>query len=81
MVKDDVMEVFHSFFAVGSFEKSLNACFIALIPKKRGAMDSKDFRLVSLIGGVYKLTAKVLSTRLGRVIGEVISEYQGIVRF
>ena len=34
VVKDDLMHVFHNFHEHGLFEKSLNATFIALIPKK-----------------------------------------------
>ena len=35
----------------------------------------KDFRPISLIGGVYKIIAKVLANRLKEVIGDVISEH------
>jgi hypothetical protein len=38
-----------------SLKKRLNATFIALIPKIAGAVDIKDFRLISLLGGVYKI--------------------------
>ena len=36
----------------------------------------KDFRPISLIGGVYKIIAKVLANRLKEVIGDVISKSQ-----
>lgn len=36
VLKEDVMNVFHKFEARGKFEKSLDAYFIALIPKKVG---------------------------------------------
>lgn len=39
MVKADIIEVFYFFFGDEGFEKSLNATFIALIPKKKGAVD------------------------------------------
>ena len=45
------MAVFHYFFAKGQFEKSLNATFITLIPK---AIEVKDFRPISLVGGFIK---------------------------
>ena len=35
ILKPDLMAVFHHFFAKGQFEKSLNATFITLIPKKK----------------------------------------------
>ena len=42
-------QVFHQFHDYGTFEKSINATFIALIPKKPGAMEMKNFRPISLI--------------------------------
>ena len=48
-LKADLMQVFHQFHEHGTFEKSINATFIALIPKKPGAMEMKDFRPISLI--------------------------------
>ena len=45
------MAVFHHFHVTGEFEKSLNATFIALIPKKDAAVEIKDFRPISLVGG------------------------------
>ena len=76
VIKLDLMEVFQFFFERGQFEKSLNATFISLIPKKSDAVEVKDFRPISLIGGVYKIIAKVLANRLKEVIGDVISESQ-----
>ena len=70
------MAVFHHFHVSGQFEKSLNATFIALIPKKAAAMEIKDFRPISLVRGVYKILAKVLASRLRLVLGEIISAPQ-----
>ncbi|CAN4119502.1 unnamed protein product [Withania somnifera] len=50
VIKNDIMEVFHNFYEKEMFEKSFNAIYIALIPKKKGAMEPKDFRPISLIG-------------------------------
>ena len=52
----------------GKFEKSLNVTFIALVPKKNGASNIRDFRLISLVGSVYKILAKVLANRLKEVL-------------
>ena len=70
------MAVFHHFHVIGQFEKSLNATFIALIPKKAAAVDVKDFRPISLVGGVYKILAKILAICLCMVLGEIISTPQ-----
>ena len=55
------------------FERSLNATFVALIPKKPRADDIKDFRPISLVGGMYKIIAKMLANRLSVVLSKVIS--------
>ena len=33
-------------------------------PKKNASVDVRDFHSISLVGGVYKIIAKVLATRL-----------------
>ena len=43
------MAVFHHFFAKGQFEKSLNATFITLIPKKHAASKIRKFRPIRLV--------------------------------
>lgn len=45
------MNAFLEFHAKGKFERSLNAIFIPLIPKKARAADIKNFRPISLVGG------------------------------
>ena len=47
-----------------------------LIPKKGDVEDLKDFRPISLVGGLYKFLVKVLANILKRVIGKVISPAQ-----
>lgn len=55
----------------------MNGYFVALIPKKGGAEDIRDFRSISLLaGGAYKLLAKVLAIRLKQMVGKVVSETQ-----
>ena len=43
------------------FEKSVNASFLALIPKKVDVVEAKDFQPISLVGGIYKIIFKVLA--------------------
>ena len=76
VVKDDIMAVLEHVHAVGDFEKSLNATFIVLIPKKNGALDIGDYRPISLIGCIYKILAKVLARRMAKVMDRLISENQ-----
>ena len=41
--------------------------------KKNAAIEVKDFRPISFVGGVYKIIAKVLATRLHMVMGDIVS--------
>ena len=72
----DVLAVFEEFYQHSKFEKSLNATFKPLIPKKNGASNIQDFRPISLVGIVYKILAKVLENRLKEVLDQLISESQ-----
>ena len=47
-----------------------------LIPKKGGVEDLKDFRPISLMGELYKWSAKVLANRMKGVLAKVISTSQ-----
>ena len=67
------MEVLANFHSQAVFEKSLNATFIALIPKKVDAVNVRDFRPISLVGSIYKVISKLLANRLRRVITGIIS--------
>ena len=75
IVKDEVMDFFKEFYEKKKFVRSLNATFLVLIPKK-GNVDIKDYRLISLLGSLYKILAKVLANRLRRVMDKVISPSQ-----
>jgi hypothetical protein len=72
-LKGDIMALLRHFHKLGSFERSLNATFVALLPKKVGAITVKDFRPISLVGGVYKILAKLLANRLKHVLPQIIS--------
>ncbi|KAJ9689584.1 hypothetical protein PVL29_014988 [Vitis rotundifolia] len=74
--KEEILDMFKEFHKYGSFLKSLNNTFLVLIPKKFGAEDFGDFKPISLLGGLYKLLAKVLANRLKKVVGKVVSNAQ-----
>ena len=68
------MVVFEEFHDQGKFVKSINSTLISLIPKTQEAKKIKDFRPISLVGGVYKIIAKVLAHRMKRVMDRIISK-------
>ena len=68
-VKDEVVGFFRELFEHHRFVKSLNAMFLALIPKKCNVEDFKDLRPIGLVGGLYKILAKVMANGIKRVMG------------
>ena len=64
------MVIFNEFHEHNRFIQSLNSMFLVLIHKKGNAVDLKDFRPISLVGGLYKIVAKVLAKILKRVVSE-----------
>jgi hypothetical protein len=76
VVGDDIMNFFEEFHTHCKFEKSLNATFIALIPKKKDALNIRDFCPISLVGSMYKLLSKVLANRIRLVMESLISSSQ-----
>ena len=75
-VKEEVLGFFREFHDQCRFVKNLNATFLMLIPKKQTVEDFKDLRPISLVGGLYKILAKVLANRIKRVLDKVISKSQ-----
>jgi hypothetical protein len=73
ILKIDIMDVFAKFHAQCKFEKSFNATFVSLIPKKTDAMDVRGFCLISLVGGIYKIISKVLANRFKSVLSKITS--------
>jgi len=62
------MGLFTDFHKKGLFEKSLNVIFISLLAKVPGADDINKFTPISLGNFVDKIIAKVLASRLKKVV-------------
>lgn len=54
----------------------MKATFIVLVPKKDGARELSEYRPISSMCSLYKIISKVLSTRLKKVIGMIVSSTQ-----
>ena len=78
VVDRDEMGFFEEVYEHCTFEKSLNASFITLIPKKVNVVNIRDFRPISLIGSMCKLLAKVLANKFRGVLDGLISDSQNV---
>jgi hypothetical protein len=60
VLKEDIIKVFREFQDRDKFERSLNATFIALIPKIVGVDDPKDFRSISPVSDILANRLKMV---------------------
>lgn len=76
VIKVDFMKMLQEFHSNGKLVRGFNPSFIVLIPKKDDAESLSDYRPISLIGCSYKILAKILASRLSKVLDGLISENQ-----
>jgi hypothetical protein len=76
MLKVEVRILFDQFHGIECLPSGLLSYFLALIPKVNSPETLGDFRPISLLGCIYKLIAKVLTARLAKVVGSVVSSTQ-----
>lgn len=68
--------MFDQFHHFTSLPSSFASYFVTIIPKVNSLSHLGEFRLISLMGSLYKLVAKVLTVRLSSVIEKLISSKQ-----
>ena len=64
------------FFIGGHSIRHLNITWVTLIPKVENPTSIKEFRPISMVGAIYKIISKILSSRLKEVIAPLIDESQ-----
>lgn len=60
-MKKDIMAIVNEFFHNNYLDWRLNTTFVALVPKKEGEKEIKDFRPISLLLGIYKIIGKMMA--------------------
>lgn len=76
IVKDDFIRLFKDFCSHNVDMKSINSLVIALIPKKENLESVNDYRPISLLNYSLKCITKILSSRLQRVILQLVHSNQ-----
>ncbi|XP_070007223.1 uncharacterized protein [Nicotiana sylvestris] len=76
VVGDDIYEVVKDFFVTGRLHKGVSSTAVTLIPKVQNPSQVKDYRPIACCTILYKIIAKVLTTRLKPVIGGLIERSQ-----
>ena len=74
ILREDLLNVVEESRRTGRIHATINATFIALIPKVENPVTFDDFRSLSLCNCLYKIISKVISKRLKAVLSENISK-------
>ncbi|KAK2641778.1 hypothetical protein Ddye_023541 [Dipteronia dyeriana] len=74
VIHDDFTKFIREFHTNNATIGELNNTLIALIPKCVKLETLSDFRLISLVGSMYKVLAKVLANRINKVMNSIIGE-------
>jgi len=76
LISSDVFMMVQEFFRTGRFPKGISSSFVTLIIKTKEPSRFFQFCPISSIHELYKIVAKLLSTRLRSVLSDVISVNQ-----
>lgn len=73
IIKVDVMRAVKEFFENGHIYKEVNCTIVTLIPKTNEAETIRDYMPIAGYLTLYKIILRILTSRLAKVIGCVIS--------
>lgn len=72
IISQDVIHVISFFFTTMVIPRGMNSRFVALIPKASTSIRVTDFRPIVIGNCTYKLYTKIIATRLGSFVGELL---------
>lgn len=75
-MKDDLLHFLHDFYDHKIDLQGINTAILVLLPKKESPTNIKDFRPISLVHSVPKLTTKALAVRLQKIIPTLVHPLQ-----
>jgi hypothetical protein len=76
LLKKEILLLFDDFHKSSRLPLCFSSYFITLIPKVPNPHTISEFHPISLLGSLYKLLAKVLAVRLGKVMDSITSKNQ-----
>ncbi|GKV14959.1 hypothetical protein SLEP1_g25757 [Rubroshorea leprosula] len=75
-IKSEVIGFVKEFQEQSKLKRGSNASFIVMIPKTKNPQRIEEYKPISLIGVMYKVVAKLLASRLCKVMHKIIGEQQ-----
>jgi len=76
VMETNLVNLVQTIFNKGKMSKGLNKSLIALMSKISGPRKVKDFRPISLLGGVYKIITKIMANRIRLLVPKLVHPYQ-----
>ncbi|XP_058732785.1 uncharacterized protein LOC131604357 [Vicia villosa] len=76
IVKEDLICTIRYWFRTNTMFKGFNSTLVTLIPKFPEAKQLKDYRTIACCTIVYKIYSKILTSRMAKVIGTIVSKHQ-----
>lgn len=76
VVESDVVKFCRDFMCTGTLSAGVNKALVCLIPKVKTHETMGDLRPISLCNVLVRILSKVLSNKLKRCLGSIISENQ-----
>ncbi|GJR84402.1 RNA-directed DNA polymerase, eukaryota, reverse transcriptase zinc-binding domain protein [Tanacetum coccineum] len=76
IVGKDVCLAVKEFFDTGKILRKINSTLIALVPKILTPMKVSDFRPIAFCNVIYKYISKILTDRIKRCLGKLVSKNQ-----
>lgn len=78
ILENDIFDFVVEFFRSGYSARNINVTWVCLIPKIVAPICIDDYRPISMVGALYKIISKLLSSRLKVVIAPLIDESQSV---
>lgn len=75
-IKKEVVACFKDFHSRAVLSKYITSSFLTLIPMVSNPLRLDDYRHICLVGSIYKIITKLLSSRIKKVLSSVISNCQ-----
>jgi hypothetical protein len=76
LIRNEVFHMISKFFRIEKLLKGVTTSYVTSVPKNAHPTKLTEFRLISLIHGLYKIVGKLLLSRLHIVMATLISSYQ-----